>query len=178
MKLTNLTELLEDQLKDLYSAEVQQTKALPLVARRASSEVLRKAISSHLKETHEHVDRLDQIGALLGMKLTGKHCKAMEGLVGEVLQVLELEGSGPVVDAALVASAQRVEHYEISAYGSARALAERLGHEHVAELLQMNLDEEGAADARLTMISLERILPIVVNSLGQLRIADYPIGTT
>jgi ferritin-like metal-binding protein YciE len=159
MKLTNLDELLADQLKDLYSAETQLTKALPKLVNRSSSNVLKKAISSHLKETQQQVERLNQVGENLGMTLTGKRCKAMEGLIEEGSEVLEAEGPGAIIDAALIAAAQRVEHYEISAYGSARALAEQLGHEAVAELLQMTLDEESAADARLSMISLERILP-------------------
>src|SRR5271163_3392207 len=128
MKLPTIAKLLEDQLKDLHSAEAQLVRALPKLAKKASSKGLVEAISSHLQETKHHVERLDQIGQTLGIKLTGKKCKAMEGLIEEGAEVLEAEGPGPVIDAALIAAAQRVEHYEISAYGSARALATHLGH--------------------------------------------------
>jgi ferritin-like metal-binding protein YciE len=178
MKLTTLTELLEDQLKDLYSAELQLTKALPMVASRASSDVLRRAILNHLKETEQHVERLDQVAGNLGVTLTGKRSRGMEGLIEGGSEVLALEGTGPVVDAALVAATQRVEHYEISAYGSARALAEQLGYEDVAELLQMTLDEESAADARLAMILRERILPSAGDGFALAKRRDYPLCAT
>jgi ferritin-like metal-binding protein YciE len=159
MKIPSIAKLLEDQLKDLYSAETQLVKALPKLAKKAASTELKNAFTSHLEETKNHVERLTEIGTILGLKMTGKKCKAMEGLVEEGAEVLEAEGPGPVIDAALIAAAQRVEHYEISAYGSARALATHLGHENVAELLQETLDEESAADEKLTSISEEEILP-------------------
>ena len=162
MKLPTLAKLLEDQLKDIHSAETQLVKALPRMAKKASSKGLKEAITSHLGETKHHVERLDQIGTALGIKLTGKKCKAMEGLIDEGAEVLEAEGPGPVIDSALIAAAQRVEHYEISAYGSARALAGHLGHEDVVELLQETLEEESAADEKLTSISEEEILPSAV----------------
>ena len=162
MKLPTLAKLLEDQLKDIHSAETQLVKALPRLAKKASSKPLKEAITSHLGETKHHVERLDQIGAALGIKLTGKKCKAMEGLIDEGAEVLEADGPGPVIDSALIAAAQRVEHYEISAYGSARALAGQLGHEDVVELLQETLDEESAADAKLTSLSEDEILPSAV----------------
>jgi ferritin-like metal-binding protein YciE len=159
MKIPSIAKLLEDQLKDLYSAETQLVKALPKLAKKAASTELKNAFTSHLEETKNHVERLTVIGTILSLKMTGKKCKAMEGLVEEGAEVLEAEGPGPVIDAALIAAAQRVEHYEISAYGSARALATHLGHENVAELLQETLDEESAADEKLTSISEEEILP-------------------
>jgi ferritin-like metal-binding protein YciE len=159
MKIPTVEKLLEDQLKDLYSAENQLVKALPKMAKKASSEALKEAITSHLEETKTHVDRLNKIGQILGIKLTGKRCSAMEGLVEEGAEVLEAEGPGPVIDSAIIAAAQRVEHYEISAYGSARALAHQLGHENVVSLLQETLDEESAADEKLTALSEEEILP-------------------
>ena len=119
MKLASLDRLLEDQLKDLYSAENQLVKALPKMAKRASSGGLKEAITSHLEETKQHVERLDRIGQTLGVKLSGKKCKAMEGLIEEGAEALESDGPGPVIDAALIAAAQRVEHYEIAAYGTA-----------------------------------------------------------
>jgi ferritin-like metal-binding protein YciE len=159
MKLPTLAKLLEDQLKDLHSAEAQLTKALPKLAKKASFGGLKQAILGHLEQTKQQVERLDQIGESLGLKLSGKKCKAMEGLIEEGAEILEADGPGPVIDAALIAAAQRVEHYEISAYGSARALADQLGHADVVDLLQDTLDEESAADEKLSAISLEEILP-------------------
>jgi len=159
MKLPTIAKLLEDQLKDLHSAETQLVKALPKMAKKASFKGLKEAITSHLAETKHQVERLDKIGQTLGVKLTGKKCKAMEGLIEEGAEVIEAEGPGPVIDVALIAAAQRVEHYEISAYGSARALAQHLGYEDVAQLLQETLDEESAADEKLTTLSEEEILP-------------------
>jgi len=159
MKLPTLASLLTDQLKDLHSAEAQLVKALPKMAKKASSDGLKEAILSHLEETKGHVDRLDRIGELLSIKLAGKKCKAMEGLVEEGSEVLEAEGPGPIIDAALIAAAQRVEHYEISAYGTARAIARQLDHGDVVNLLQQTLDEESAADEKLSDISLTEILP-------------------
>jgi ferritin-like metal-binding protein YciE len=159
MKLPTIAKLLEDQLKDIYSAENQLVKALPKMAKRASSESLKDAITTHLEETKQQVERLDQIGQNLGIKLSGKRCKAMEGLVEEGAEALEADGPGPVIDAAIIAAAQRVEHYEISAYGTARAFATQLGHDEVAELLQETLDEESAADEKLSALSEEEILP-------------------
>jgi ferritin-like metal-binding protein YciE len=159
MKIPTIAKLLEDQLKDMYSAETQLVKALPKLAKKAASTELKNAFSSHLQETKNHVERLTEIGQILGLKMTGKKCKAMEGLVEEGAEVLEADGPGPVIDAALIGAAQRVEHYEISAYGSARAIATHLGHDNVADLLQETLDEESAADEKLTSISEEEILP-------------------
>jgi ferritin-like metal-binding protein YciE len=159
MKIPSIAKLLENQLKDMYSAETQLVKALPKLAKKAASTELKNAFTSHLEETKNHVERLTEIGQILGLKMTGKKCKAMEGLVEEGAEVLEAEGPGPVIDAALIAAAQRVEHYEISAYGSARALATQLGHENVADLLQETLDEESAADEKLNSICEEEILP-------------------
>ena len=120
MKLTTLSKLFEDQLKDIYNAESQILKALPKMAKKATAVELKEAFTSHLQETKQQVERLSQIAERLGHKLTGKKCKAMEGLIEEGAEVLEADGPGPVIDAALIAAAQRVEHYEISAYGTAR----------------------------------------------------------
>jgi ferritin-like metal-binding protein YciE len=161
MKLPTIEKLLEDQLKDIYSAETQLVKALPKMAKKAAATGLKDAITSHHEETKNHVERLDRNGQSLGIKLTGKKCKAMEGLIEEGTEILEAEGPGPVIDAALIAAAQRVEHYEISAYGSARALATHLGHEDVVGLLNETLKEESAADEKLTSICAQEILPAV-----------------
>ena len=153
-----LTHLLEDELKDLYNAENQLVKALPKLAKRASSSRLKEAFNSHLEETRGHVDRLEQAAELLGMTLRGKTCKAMQGLVEEGKDVIQEDGDDAVIDAALIGAAQRVEHYVIAAYGTARTIAERLGNRDVARLLQETLDEEGAADKKLTAISEDEIL--------------------
>lgn len=151
--LDTLSALLEDQIKDLYSAENQLVKALPKMAKAAATPELKKAFTSHLEQTRGHVERLQRIADIMGFKPGGKKCKAMEGLVEEGGEVLDEKGEEPVIDAALIAAAQRVEHYEISAYGSARAMAEQLGRDDVAKILQSTLDEEAAADKKLTGIS-------------------------
>ncbi|MGD9692336.1 MAG: ferritin-like domain-containing protein [Phycisphaerales bacterium] len=157
--LETLRDLLEDQIKDLYSAENQLLKALPKMARKASSDALREAFESHLEETNTHVERINEIAELLDMRPGGKSCKAMQGLIEEGKEVLEEDGNDTVIDAALIIAAQRVEHYEISAYGSARALAEQLGEAQVVALLEETLDEEKSADVKLSDISTDEILP-------------------
>jgi ferritin-like metal-binding protein YciE len=157
--MNTLNELFEEQLKDLYNAEKQLSKALPAMARKASNRSLKAAFTDHLHETNEHVTRLEQIGQSLGISLKGKVCKAMQGLVEEGKEVIQEKGDAMVLDAALIAAAQRVEHYEISAYGSARALAEKLAREEAVTMLQTTLDEETAADEKLNTISMEEILP-------------------
>ena len=153
MSMDTLSNLLEDELKDLYNAENQLVKALPKMAKKATSDELTQAFTDHLEETRGHVSRLEKIGKILDVKLTGKTCKAMEGLVEEGSEVIEEDGEDAVIDCALIGAAQRVEHYEIAAYGTARAIAEELGHSEVVDLLQETLDEEGAADKKLTEIS-------------------------
>lgn len=155
MKLETLSELLVDQLKDLHSAETQLTRALPKLVKRASSETLKSALAHHLEETRGQVERLDTIATTLGIKLSGKKCKAMEGLIEEGAEVLEVENDGPVIDLAIIAAAQRVEHYEMSAYGTARELAAQMGHKDVVALLQETLEEESAADEKLTTVAEE-----------------------
>jgi ferritin-like metal-binding protein YciE len=157
--LDTLESCLQDQLKDIYNAEAQLTKALPRMAKAASDPQLQEAFEMHLEETRAQIERLDQVGAALGFTLKGKKCKGMEGLIEEGKEVTEEDGEGAVIDCALIAAAQKVEHYEISAYGSARALAEQLGHTDVVELLQQTLEEESATDEKLTQISQQSVLP-------------------
>ena len=159
MELKNLEEVLTEELKDIYSAENQILKALPKMAKKAKSKQLRTAFESHLTQTEGQVNRLDKIAKLLEVKMTGKKCKAMEGLLEEGDEAIELTGADALIDTCLIAAAQRVEHYEISAYGTARAIAERLGHDEVVELLQETLDEETEADEKLSVISEDEILP-------------------
>jgi ferritin-like metal-binding protein YciE len=156
--MDSLDELLADELKDIYNAENQLVKALPKMAKKASSPKLKEAFTSHLAETQGHVERLEQIGKMLEIKLTGKKCHAMEGLVEEGKEVIEEDGQGVVIDAALIGAAQRVEHYEIAAYGTVRAIAEQLGQKDVVKLLQQTLNEEGAADKKLSAIAEDEVL--------------------
>jgi len=158
MAMESLEELMTDELKDLYSAENQLIKALPKMAKKATSKDLKTAFTTHLKQTEGHVTRLEQIGKELGISLGGKKCHAMEGLVEEGKEVLEEDGNDAVIDAALIGAAQRVEHYEMAAYGSTRAMAEQLGQSKIAQLLQETLDEEGAADKKLTEIAEQSVL--------------------
>lgn len=154
MKLNTLSALLHDQLKDLHSAESQLTKALPKMAKQAHAAPLKAAIEAHLDETREQLERLQQVGDLLDLKLAGKKCQAMQGLIEEGSEVLESEADEVVSDLAIIAAAQRVEHYEIAAYGTAREMASQLGHSDVVKLLQTTLDEEGEANKKLTAIAL------------------------
>ena len=157
MKLESLESLFVHELKDLLSAEKQLIKALPKMAKGASSESLKAAFEEHLEQTKGHVDRLDQIFELLGKSARAEHCKAMEGLIEEGSDLLEEDGEPVVKDAALIGAAQKVEHYEISAYGTSRSLAELLGLNKAVELLQQTLDEEKETDQKLTELAMSEI---------------------
>ena len=149
----DLHELFVDELSDLYSAEKQLTKALPKMLKAAQSEELKSAIESHLTETEGHVDRLEQVFQALGEKIKRKTCAAMEGLVEEASELLQEQKGKSSLDAAIIAAAQKVEHYEIASYGTVRAWAEQMGHNDAAELLKATLDEESATDDKLTEIA-------------------------
>jgi ferritin-like metal-binding protein YciE len=164
--MDSLQELLEEELKDIYSAENQLLKALPKMAKKASSAALKQAFTDHLKETEAQIKRLEKIGTTLDITLTGKKCKAMEGLVEEGKEVIEEDGDESVIDAALIGAAQRVEHYEIAAYGTVRAMAETLGHDDVVDLLTETLEEEGAADEKLTGIATGEVLAMAAKADG------------
>jgi len=148
-----LEELLIDELKDLYNAENQIIKALPKMAKAAGSPDLRRAFERHLEETRRQVERLDQIGEQFEAKLTGKKCHGMEGLIEEGKEIMSQDLEENALDAGLIGAAQKVEHYEIAAYGTARAHAEMLGYTKVARLLQQTLNEEGATDKKLTQLA-------------------------
>jgi ferritin-like metal-binding protein YciE len=148
-----MQELLIDELKDLYSAEKQIVRALPKLAKAASSPELQQALLSHLEETKGPVSRLEQISEIVGKKLTGKTCVGMKGVLEEGSEVLEDTEKGMVRDAALIAASQRVEHYEMAGYGSAREFAKLLGHSDIAALLDETLAEEKNADKKLSVIS-------------------------
>jgi ferritin-like metal-binding protein YciE len=150
MPLDSLHDLYVNELKDLYNAESQLLKALPKMARAADAPELRAAFEEHLEVTHGQVARLETIFADLGVSPKGKKCKAMEGLIEEGKEVLEEDAEPAVRDAALIAAAQKVEHYEMAGYGCVRTYARRLGYADAARLLQATLDEEGEADEKLT----------------------------
>lgn len=152
MSVDSVEKLFIDELKDLYSAENQITKALPKMAKAATSAELKAAFETHLKETEGQIKRLEKAFEILGKAAGGKTCKAMKGLLEEGSEVMA-ETEGEIRDAAMISAAQRVEHYEIAGYGSVREYAALLGQTQIAQLLQQTLDEEGATDKKLTQIS-------------------------
>lgn len=153
MSVETMQELLIDELKDLYSAEKQIVRALPKLAKAATSPDLKQALTNHLKETEGQVARLEQIAGIVSKKLTGKTCVGMKGVLEEGSEVLEDTDKGTVRDAAMIAAAQRVEHYEMAGYGSAREFAKMLGLSEVASLLDETLEEEKAADKLLSGVA-------------------------
>jgi ferritin-like metal-binding protein YciE len=153
MALATLHDLMVHELRDLYSAERQLVQALPKMAKNASSEELQTAITNHLAETEEHVSRLEQVLEGLGESLRGPKCKGMEGLIEEGKSLLEEEADEEVLDAGIIASAQRVEHYEIAAYGTVCEYARIMGHSEALQLLEQTLEEEKTADALLTSLA-------------------------
>jgi ferritin-like metal-binding protein YciE len=153
MSVKTLEDLFIHELSDIYNAEKQLTKALPRLARAASTPDLIAAFESHLEETHHQIERIDQVVDATGMRLKRMKCAAMEGLVEEGKEVIEAIAKGPILDAALIAAAQKVEHYEIASYGTLLALARQLKADGIEGLLQETLKEEKAADARLTKLA-------------------------
>jgi ferritin-like metal-binding protein YciE len=167
MKLASLEDLYVDELKDLYSAENQLLKALPRMAKAATAPKLSKAFESHLRQTRDHVTRLEKIFKKLGGTPKGKKCKAMEGLLEEGKELMGEDAEPAVMDAALIGAAQRVEHYEMAGYGCVRTYARLLGHNDAADLLQKTLDEEGATDKALTELA-EKTINIGANDANGL----------
>ncbi len=153
MKINTLHDALVHELQDLYSAEVQLTKALPKMAKASSHEQLAEAIEAHLEQTKGHVERLEKALKQLGASTRGEKCKGMEGLIEEGKSTLELEGDDMVRDALIISAAQKVEHYEIAGYGTARTFAKSLGEDKVASLLENTLTEESQADRKLTKLA-------------------------
>src|SRR5688572_19016792 len=151
--IKSLRDLLVDELRDLHNAENQLIKALPKMAKAASHDELKEGFQDHLEQTREHVDRLDRCFKLLGTAARGKTCHAMKGLVEEGKEAIEEDAPDAIRDAKLIGAAQRVEHYEIAAYGTARAFAQTLGETKIADLLQETLDEEGETDKKLTALA-------------------------
>ncbi len=153
MKMNTLEDLLVDQVRDLYDAEKQLVKALPKMAKAATSDELRDAIEEHLEQTKNQVSRLEQVFEELQKPAKSKPCKAMRGLIEEGSEVMSEDAEEPLGDIAIIAAAQRVEHYEISAYGTARTLATHLGESRVASLLEETEEEEKAADSKLNDVT-------------------------
>ena len=153
MKVQSIEDLFLDELKDLYSAEKQITKALPKLVKAASAQELSAAFDAHLQETKGQVERLEEIFEKLGKKGTGKTCEGMKGVLAEGAEVVQEIEKGAIRDAGLISAAQRVEHYEIAGYGSVIAFAQLLGKKDIVELLEETLEEEKATDEKLTKIS-------------------------
>lgn len=156
-EFNSLDDLLLEQIQDLYDAELRLVDAIPKMADKASSSDLRAAFQSHLTETTGQVKRLEQAFKLLGKEPTRETCEATKGLIREADGVISAKGDPAIIDAALIAAAQRVEHYEIAGYGSARNFAKRCNRQDVADLLQASLDEEGNANKKLTQLAEEGI---------------------
>jgi len=153
MKLDSLQKLYIEELRDLYNAENQLVKALPKMAKHASHQELKQAFEDHLEQTEEHVERLDEIFKRLDERPTGKTCKAMKGLIEEGSEIMQEKKGSPAIDAALIAAAQKVEHYEIASYGTLCAWAKQMGHNEALELLHETLEEERATDEKLTQLA-------------------------
>jgi ferritin-like metal-binding protein YciE len=157
MKIASLENLLADELKDIYSAEVQMIKALPKMARAAASDDLRATLQNHLQQTQTHVQRLEGICNDLRIKPKGKKCAGMEGIIEEGKEMIQADADPEALEAALIGTAQRGEHYEIAAYGTARAHARQLGFMKVANLLGQTLDEEKQTDRTLTVLAENQV---------------------
>jgi len=157
MKLNSLYDLYVHELKDLYSAETQITKALPKMAENAGAPELRTAFEEHLQETREQIGRLERIFERMNESPKGSKCDGMKGIISEGEDLMDEDADESVSDAALISAAQKVEHYEMAAYGSVRTYARQLGFNEDATLLQRTLDEEGAADKKLTQIAESRV---------------------
>ena len=163
MKLETLEDVFVEQIADLYSAEQQLVQALPKMVQAARSDELRKAFEEHLEQTKGHVTRLEEIKSHVSQAVPVETCKAMKGLLQEGEEIIGAQGDGAALDAALIAAAQRVEHYEIAGYGTARTLADQLGYDRAEELLDETLDEEAKADKLLTKIATGGMLSSGVN---------------
>ncbi len=157
MQSSQLMKLFEEELKDIYWAEKALTKAIPKMIKNATSEELIEALKSHLEETGEQVSRVEQVFEILGKKATAKKCEAMEGLIKEAQAIMEECEEGAMCDAGIISAAQKVEHYEIASYGTLRQFAETLGLDEIVELLQTTLDEEKAADEKLTEVAVSAV---------------------
>ena len=164
MRVETMEELFIGQIQDLYDAEEQLVKALPKMAEAATSTELRTAFKDHLEETKGHVKRLTQVFTEVGKKAGGETCEAMKGLIEEGEEIIDEIKQSPLRDVGLIAAANRVEHYEMAGYGTARTLAEGLGHTKAASLLEQTLEEEKKADAKLTKLSVQKVIPEAIGA--------------
>jgi ferritin-like metal-binding protein YciE len=153
MAMKNLDDLLEHMLKDIYYAEKQILKELPKMAKKADSDALRRAFEDHKSETEQHVANLDKVFDDLGLAHRGEKCEAIEGILAEAKSIMDEIEDADALDAGMIAAAQAVEHYEITRYGTIVAWAKHLGHDEVAKLMQANLDQEYAADQKLSKLA-------------------------
>lgn len=169
MQLNTLKDLYIEQLRDLYSAETQLVAALPKMAQAASSADLKTAFQEHLTETKDQQKRLERIFSELGTSPQGETCEAMEGLIKEGEEIIQAMGQPAVKDAALIAAAQRVEHYEMAGYGTVRTFASELGYDNAKDILQMTLDEEGSANKKLNAIAEGGLLSSGLNEKAMAR---------
>ena len=168
MSITTAQDLFLDELKDIYSAEKQAIRAYPRITKAAQSEALKQALQTHLEQTKKQIERLDRVFEVLEKRSGGKTCEAMKGLLEEAQESIEEIDPGPVLDVAIIAAAQRIEHYEIAAYGTVATLAEAMGQEEIKNLLGETLDEEKQTDELLTTVSKQAN----ANALGQGEEAD------
>ncbi|SRR5687768_12311531 len=157
MAVKTMKDLLIDELRDIYHAEKQLTRALPKLARAASNEQLKEAFTQHLEETRGQIERLEQVFELLDTRTRGKPCHAMEGLIEEAKEIMEMGLEPELLDVALIAAAQKVEHYEIAGYGTLVALAQASGFSEAAQLLQETLDEEQRTDQLLNKLAISDV---------------------
>jgi ferritin-like metal-binding protein YciE len=164
MKLNTLTEALHSELADLYDAEQQLVSQLPKIAQAVQNSALRNAVEEHLKETRNQVTRLERVFEMVGRRPERDECQAMQGLLEEAEEVIAASGDRQVKDAVLIGALQRVEHYEIAGYGTARAFAQQLDMDDVADLLQESLDEESSADSKLTTLAEGGLFTTGVNT--------------
>lgn len=169
MQLNTLKDLYIEQLRDLYSAETQLVDALPKMAQAASSSDLKSAFKQHLDETKSQKQRLERIFSELGTSPQGETCQAMQGLIEEGEEIINTQAQPAVKDAALIAAAQRVEHYEMAGYGTVRTFANELGYDNAKNLLQMTLDEEGNANKKLNSIAEGGLLSSGINEKAMTR---------
>ena len=167
MEVNDLKDLLEHEVRDILYAERRIVKALPKMANAANNPKLKKAFEDHLEETHGQIERLEKVCEHLGIGARGEKCEAIEGLLEEGEERIDAKGDDAVIDAGLISAAQRVEHYEMAAYGSARAFAEALGLSEVAKLLQETLDEEGKADKSLSKLAKDTINPAAAQAAAK-----------
>lgn len=165
MALDNIFDLFAVSLKDIYSGEKQLVDAMPKMADAATSLSLKEGFGNHLKETEGQVERLEKIAEILEIELDGNECEAMAGLIKEGGEFVGIEGSPSVIDLGLIASAQKIEHYEIAGYLSAMALADMMGFEEVSDLLAQTLEEEVRTDEKLQMIAEDELYPLAIETL-------------